>query len=143
MVDVNIYTSELTAAIFNLLDGNVTYNANAVPVYAFTTDVSDDYTILIHPIETSSGANCRNSRSFEYNLQLEVVTRFKQRSGSQLPDNNISSQVIGLIEANDFQITGLVNSAIKVLQGTTRVANSDRQYVYFRNIIRYNIQLTD
>ena len=141
-VNVNIYTQELTEAVFNLLSGNVTYDGNVIPVYSFTTNVSDDYTILIHPIEASSGANCRNDRSYEYNLQLEVVTRFKQNAGSQRPDNLITAQVIELIESNDFEVTTLVKTAIKVLQATVRQVDSDNQYVYFRNIIRYNIQLT-
>lgn len=142
MVNVNIYTQELTEAVFNLLSGNVTIDGSVIPVYSFTTDVNDDYTILIHPIEANSGANCRNDRSFEYNLQLEVVTRFKQNAGSQKPDNLITAQVIGLIELEDFQVAAQVKTAIKVLQATVRQANSDGQYIYFRNIIRYNIQLT-
>lgn len=141
-VNVNIYITELTQALFTLLDGNVAYNDDTVPVYSFTTDVGEDYTILIHPIEASSGANCRDSRSYEYSAQIEAVARFRQRSGSQVPSNSIASQIIELIEASDFQVTGAVESAIKVLVGTTYQVNSDGQYVYFRNIIRYNIQLT-
>lgn len=129
-----------------LLDGNITYGGNNVPVYR--VDVPETETghyIILRP-ESGTGAN--NKRSLNDNIIIitDVVTRFENNVNGAVVEE-IDTQVFALImptpqgvdpdnlTPTDCQVLNIDRENFDYLQ------ESDGVNVFYRKISRYNMRI--
>ena len=110
--------------LYNVLNGNITYDSSNVPVYnTVPVDASYPY-IIIYSVTTNQIEDNRDNYIADVSTRLEVVTRFADGDGGQLQANEIINSITqlvvlksGLLNLNSdgFNVYSQVNEGITYL----------------------------
>ena len=128
--------SDLRAYIFDLLQGNVTYNAVTVPVANRAYNGITFPHILVSLTGTSGDIGTKDFLGKNYNLTVEIVTRFRINEGGQDALDDICNSVLSLLSVrsntrrfgNSFMVAFRYN-------GDVTIEEEDEQFRYeFRRI---------
>ena len=130
--------------LYNVLNGNITYNGSNVPIYN-TVPVNASYPyIIIYSVTTNQIEDNRDNYIADVSTRLEVVTRFAGSDGGQLQANEIInsiSQLVvlksGLLNLNSdgFNIYSQVN------EGITYLTEDAPDHTYYRGILLLSVKL--
>jgi hypothetical protein len=130
--------------LYNVLNGNITYNGSNVPIYN-TVPVNASYPyIIIYSVTTNQIEDNRDNYIADVSTRLEVVTRFAGSDGGQLQANEIInsiSQLVvlksGLLNLNSdgFNIYSQVN------EGITYLTEDAPDHTYYRGILSLSVKL--
>ena len=131
--------SDLMGEWFNLLDGNITFNGNDVPVYTddVPTEVTEPYILLRAEGETT----VKNNSGFFVNAVIitEIVTSYAV-SVNRGDVDTINSQITELVfpTPNTYGINTLTNHQVTDIQlqsSTYLLEDADKKY--YSKISRY------
>jgi hypothetical protein len=130
--------------LYNVLNGNITYDSSNVPVYnTVPVDASYPY-IIIYSVTTNQIEDNRDNYIADVSTRLEVVTRFADGDGGQLQANEIINSITqlvvlksGLLNLNSdgFNVYSQVN------EGITYLTEDAPDHTYYRGIISLSIKL--
>ena len=130
--------------LYNVLDGNITYDGSNVPIYN-TVPVNATYPyIIIYSVTTNQIEDNRDNYIADVSTRLEVVTRFADGDGGQLQANEIInsiSQLVvlksGLLNLNSdgFNVYSQVN------EGITYLTEDAPDHTYYRGILSLSVKL--
>lgn len=130
--------------LYNVLNGNITYDSSNVPVYN-TVPVNASYPyIILYSVTTNQIEDNRDNYIADVSTRLEVVTRFADGDGGQLQANEIINSITqlvvlksGLLNLNSdgFNVYSQVN------EGITYLTEDAPDHTYYRGIISLSIKL--
>jgi len=138
-------SGELLTGLYGLLNGNVTYNSETIPVYTRVVEYEDltaEHYIQIGQVSLDEDGP-KDGYASRGQVEIYVDTFFTGRGeGSQVPMNNISSQVGQLLDVP------LDLTSFEVVVG--RVSNMDSfeyelddQGTVFRKLITYSFLIEE
>jgi hypothetical protein len=130
--------------LYNVLNGNITYDGSNVSIYN-TVPVNATYPyIIIYSVTTNQIEDNRDNYIADVSTRLEVVTRFADGDGGQLQANEIINSITqlvvlksGLLNLNSdgFNVYSQVN------EGITYLTEDAPDHTYYRGIISLSIKL--
>lgn len=136
--------SYIQKTLGDLLDGNITYNATAVPVFSNDQEHPDRLQIVIGEY---SDADASNKRNFQGIVSQVIEVASVQRTGAKKTVNDVGELIMDLLQPSvgsqqlsgtDFQVFLRGKPSINHL---VEPSGSGQKIV--RLILRYNINVID
>ena len=130
--------------LFNVLNGNITYDGSNVPVYNVVPDNASYPYIIIYSVSTNSIEDNKSKFITDVETRLEVVTRFSSSSGGQLQANKIINSISQLIilksgllnlTSSSFNVYSQVNN------GITYLTEDLPDHTYYRGVLEMSVKL--
>tara|TARA_Y100001937_G_scaffold120083_1_gene176746 strand:- start:1500 stop:1937 length:438 start_codon:yes stop_codon:yes gene_type:complete len=130
--------------LFNVLNGNITYDGSNVPVYNTVPDDTSFPYIIIYSVSTNQIEDNRTNYIADVSTRIEVVTRFASGDGGQLQANQIINSISQLVilksgllnlTSDNFNVYSQVN------EGITYLTEDEPDNTYYRGIISLSIKL--
>lgn len=138
MIDVDY---ELRVAVIAKLQGNVTWEGQAVPVRGEFVNSSLPHPYIYIPTQSMQNDSAKQYFASDNNINIEIVTR--SETGLDLPAqvDNISNQVMQLLAVKDQidmpQPAGLGMVDFQFVS-SQRLRDYDGVYMYLRKILIFN-----
>ena len=130
--------------LFDVLNGNITYDGSNVPVYNVVHDNASYPYIIIYSVSTNSIEDNKSKFITDVETRLEVVTRFSSSSGGQLQANKIINSISQLIilksgllnlTSSSFNVYSQVNN------GITYLTEDLPDHTYYRGVLEMSVKL--
>ncbi len=126
-------------AILAKLNGNVTINSSAVPIYnRVPTNASYPY-IRVYSVSNDETDQNQSSFTMETITRVECVTRFVSDSGGELDCNRMVSQCLNLLRTRSANYIDLTSDGFNVYtsvnEGVNYLQDDLTDHTYFRAII--------
>lgn len=131
----------IRTAVFGAIDGNVIYNAVAVPVYdAFALPPNVAYPYILLSSQTQGQRSTKGIRPFDATLQIDVVTGMLQPEGREQSEL-IMDQVNTIINPDTrAQINTSVNGWVigdTTKQSSFSITSKNEMYYIYRKLATY------
>ena len=130
--------------LFDILNGNITYDSSNVPVYNVVPDNATYQYIIIYSVSSSNIADNKEHYITDIETRLEVVTRFSSSSGGQLQANKIINSITQLIilksglldlSSDNFNVYSQTNNGISYL------TEDLPDHTYYRGVLSMSVKL--
>tara|TARA_R110000751_G_scaffold53310_6_gene115600 strand:+ start:10196 stop:10630 length:435 start_codon:yes stop_codon:yes gene_type:complete len=130
--------------LFDVLNGNISYDSSNVPVYNVVPDNATYPYIVIYSVSTNQIENNQTNYISGVDTTLEVVTRFSSSSGGQLQSNKIINSIAQLIilksglldlSSDNFNVYSQTN------EGITYLTEDLPDHTYYRGILSMSVKL--
>ena len=130
--------------LFDVLNGNISYDSSNVPVYNVVPDNATYPYIVIYSVSTNQIENNQTNYISGVDTTLEVVTRFSSSSGGQLQSNKIINSIAQLIilksglldlSSDNFNVYSQTN------EGITYLTEDLPDHTYYRGVVQKKIVL--
>lgn len=130
--------------LFDVLNGNISYDGSNVPVYNVVPDDADYPYIIIYSVSTDQIEDNKSNYIIDVDTRLEVVTRFSSSSGGQLQANKIINSITQLIilktglldlSSNNFNVYSQTNNGISYL------TEDLPDHTYYRGVLSMSVKL--
>lgn len=136
-----ITAHHIRKAIFDALNGNVTYSGSVVPVFNKVPHNTTYPFIKIYG-DSEKSVNLNQSDFInEVVTKIEVVTRFKGNAGGELQAQLISTLILDIIKPNaGTAFTGLhsgLNNFVCRLENIVYLEDYTKDNTYYRAIISF------
>lgn len=132
----------IRTAYFTALDGNITHNAQVVPVYdAFAIPDGVTYPYILLSSQTSNQLSIKKCKRYNASILIDIVTGSTDPIGRS-DSEDIAEQVDDIINPDTFQDLDLSAYGYQ-LGNTTRESDNDLSdknniYYIFRKLLTYN-----
>tara|TARA_R110000765_G_scaffold420137_1_gene524887 strand:- start:205 stop:639 length:435 start_codon:yes stop_codon:yes gene_type:complete len=130
--------------LFDVLNGNISYDSSNVPVYNVVPDNATYPYIVIYSVSTNQIENNQTNYISGVDTTLEVVTRFSSSSGGQLQSNKIINSIAQLIilksglldlSSDNFNVYSQTN------EGITYLTEDLPDHTYYRGVLSMSVKL--
>ena len=130
--------------LFDVLNGNISYDGSNVPVYNVVPDNADYPYIIIYSVSTDQIEDNKSNYIIDVDTRLEVVTRFSSSSGGQLQANKIINSITQLIilktgllnlSSDNFNVYSQTNNGISYL------TEDLPDHTYYRGVLSMSVKL--
>lgn len=130
--------------LFDVLNGNISYDSSNVPVYNVVPDNAAYPYIIIYSVSTGQIEDNKTNYITDVETRLEVVTRFSSSSGGQLQANKIINSIAQLIilktgllnlSSDNFNVYGQTNN------GITYLTEDLPDHTYYRGVLEMSVKL--
>tara|TARA_R100000664_G_scaffold3047_6_gene7185 strand:+ start:89 stop:523 length:435 start_codon:yes stop_codon:yes gene_type:complete len=130
--------------LFDVLNGNISYDSSNVPVYNVVPDNATYPYIIIYSVSTGQIEDNKTNYITDVETRLEVVTRFSSSSGGQLQANKIINSIAQLIilktgllnlSSDNFNVYGQTNN------GITYLTEDLPDHTYYRGVLEMSVKL--
>lgn len=130
--------------LFDVLNGNISYDGSNVPVYNVVPDNADYPYIIIYSVSTDQIEDNKTNYIIDVDTRLEVVTRFSSSSGGQLQANKIINSITQLIilktglldlSSDNFNVYSQTNNGISYL------TEDLPDHTYYRGVLSMSVKL--
>lgn len=130
--------------LFNVLNGNISYNGSNVPVYNVVPDGQSYPYIIIYSVSTNQIEDNISNYISDVVTRIEVVTRFADSDGGQLQANQIINSISQLVikKASLLDLTSDgFNVYSQVNEGINYVTEDLLDNTYYRGVISLSVKL--
>jgi len=130
--------------LFNVLNGNITYDGSNVPVYNAVPNNATYPYIIIYSVSTNQIEDNISNYIADVSTRIEVVTRFADGDGGQLQANQIINSISQLVvlksglmnlNSDGFNVYSQVN------EGITYLTEDALDHTYYRGVISLSVKL--
>tara|TARA_R100000700_G_C3111047_1_gene104034 strand:+ start:97 stop:531 length:435 start_codon:yes stop_codon:yes gene_type:complete len=130
--------------LFDVLNGNITYDSSNVPVYNVVPDNATYPYIIIYSLSSTDIEQNKEHYITDVETRLEVVTRFSSSSGGQLQANQIINSISQLIilksgllnlSSDNYNVYSQTNNGISYL------TEDLPDHTYYRGVLSMSVKL--
>ena len=130
--------------LFNVLNGNISYDGSNVPVYNAVPNNATYPYIIIYSVSTNQIEDNISNYIADVSTRIEVVTRFADGDGGQLQANQIINSISQLVilksglmnlNSDGFNVYSQIN------EGITYLTEDAPDHTYYRGIISLSVKL--
>mgnify|MGYP003147221340 FL=1 len=130
--------------LFDVLNGNISYDSSNVAVYNVVPDNATYPYIVIYSVSTNQIEDNKTNYITGVDTRLEVVTRFSSSSGGQLQSNKIINSITQLIilksglmdlSSDSFNVYSQTN------EGITYLTEDLPDHTYYRGVLSMSVKL--
>lgn len=133
----------ILSEFYRLLNGNLTYNSNLIPVYNNYQDVADSdllYVLIQNPIQNPN--NTKDGFRVILRTQIDVVHRIRGQAISSIPVETVAGQITALLMPNvdgggtmnhntDFEVIYNIFSNSFLDESRSNTDNIKRKVLFF------------
>lgn len=134
-------STELQTEFYDLLNGQITYDGNAVPVYD-TVPETPSYPYIQFGDKESNDFSTKDTFASTDSFQLSIVDRFPGITGSRAGINSVANDLFGIIRVRPVPLDLTNFTVIRcIVENDVFLRELSETYLYLRREIRFNLQI--
>ena len=136
-------TTELYAAVYSMLNGNLSYGGSDYPVYS-SVPKSANYNYVVLADVTFNEDGAQDTYISDCTMLIDIVTGGFKNRGTKKPMNSISNQILQLLVGQNISMTNFTISVHPHLINANEIEEITEVSIIYRKLLRlrFTVQQT-